>query len=141
MWGRMQRPPKRHDSPGPKAAGAAMDVMSGQEVDPAVLAHETIGLLRSVRTQRSGERPPATGTVAHWTELVCLHSAGLPELCLRHPVNTTVTPAFRTGKPDWATPQKCEAHAASVMAVARTSLRYLHNHKNRCEERLNPPGL
>jgi hypothetical protein len=33
-----------------KAAGGAMNVMSGQRVDPTVLARETTGLLRRART-------------------------------------------------------------------------------------------
>jgi len=32
-----------------KAAGAAMNIMSGQREDPTVLVRETIGLLRRVR--------------------------------------------------------------------------------------------
>jgi len=32
-----------------KAAGAALNIMSGQREDPTVLVRETIGLLRRVR--------------------------------------------------------------------------------------------
>ncbi len=74
---------------------------------------------------------PATGTVAHRTELVCLHPAGLPELRLRHPANTTVTPALRTGKPDWAASQKCDQHRPRQRQSPALHCNHLHNHKDR----------
>jgi hypothetical protein len=49
MRGRIQKHLNDAMPPATQAAGVAMDVRSGLEVDPAALAHEMISLLRRVR--------------------------------------------------------------------------------------------
>jgi hypothetical protein len=124
---------------GPLATVVADLPVSCNRMPPGGLTTSRSGSPAATPTAISSASP-ATGTVAHWAEFVRLHPASVPELRLRHTASIIVTHAFRSGQPRLGCVPNARPHTA-LGNGSRPPSATTHNHKNRCEERLNPPGL